>query len=82
MKTIIVKLHPLLTPYEEKQYQEELRESINKQRKTGVIILPNYASYEGAIDDRKCDTCEIAKYTNLEDDDTPCQNCEENDDAD
>lgn len=22
-----------------------------------------------------CDTCEIAKYTNLEDDDSPCQNC-------
>lgn len=24
-----------------------------------------------------CDECEIAKYTNLEDDDTPCQNCGE-----
>lgn len=24
-----------------------------------------------------CDTCEIAKYTNLEDDDTPCLDCEE-----
>lgn len=23
-----------------------------------------------------CDECEIAKYHNLEDDDTPCQNCE------
>lgn len=25
-----------------------------------------------------CNTCEIAKYTNLEDDDTPCLDCEEN----
>lgn len=24
-----------------------------------------------------CDECEVAKYHNLEDDDTPCQNCEE-----
>lgn len=24
----------------------------------------------------KCDTCEIAKYTNLEDDDSPCRDCE------
>lgn len=24
-----------------------------------------------------CDECEIAKHYNLEDDDTPCQNCEE-----
>ena len=24
-----------------------------------------------------CDTCWVARYTNLEDDDTPCQNCEE-----
>ena len=23
-----------------------------------------------------CDECEIAKYNNLEDDDSPCQNCE------
>lgn len=23
-----------------------------------------------------CDTCEIAKYTNLEDDDSPCRDCE------
>ncbi len=22
-----------------------------------------------------CDTCEIAKYTNLEDDDSPCRDC-------
>ena len=26
-----------------------------------------------------CDECEVAKYHNLEDDDTPCQNCEEPD---
>ena len=78
MKTIIVRLHPVLNPYEEKQYQEELRESINKQRKTGVIVLPNYVSYEGAVDDvNPCDTCVIAQTHNLEDDDTPCQNCEE-----
>ena len=27
-----------------------------------------------------CDTCYIAQNYNLEDDDTPCQNCEEPDD--
>lgn len=26
-----------------------------------------------------CNTCWVARYINLEDDDTPCQNCEEPD---
>ncbi len=29
----------------------------------------------------KCENCEVAKYHNLEDDDTPCQNCGEDEDA-
>lgn len=78
MKAIIVKVNPILHKEESERVEQQLRESINRQRGTGVIVLPNYASYEGTVDDANpCDTCEIAKYTNLEDDDTPCLNCEE-----
>lgn len=76
MKTIIVKVTPILRKEESERFEQELRESINRQRGTGVIVLPNYVSYEGTVEDaNSCDTCEIAKYTNREDDDTPCQNC-------
>ena len=76
MKTIIVKVTPILRKEESERFEQELRESINRQRGTGVIVLPNYVSYEGTVEDANpCDTCEIAKYNNLEDNDTPCQNC-------
>jgi len=78
MKTIIVKVNPILRKEESERVEQQLRESINRQRGTGVIVLPNYVSYEGAVDDANpCDTCEIAKYHNLEDDDSPCLDCEE-----
>lgn len=76
MTTIIVKVNYIFHKEESERVEQQLRESINRQRKTGVIVLPNYASYEGTVENQ-CDTCEIAKYTNLEDDDTPCQNCGE-----
>ena len=83
MTTIIVKLLASLSLGDRCRYEKEIAEIINRQRKTGVIVLPNYVSYEGTVDDANpCDTCEIAKYTNLEDDDTPCQNCGEDDNAD
>ena len=80
MKTIIVKVTLILCKEESERIEQQLRESINRQRGTGVIVLPNYVSYEGAIDERKCDNCYIAQNYNLEDDDTPCQNCGEDDD--
>lgn len=79
MNTIIVKVQPFLKDREREILEEELRDSINRQRDTGVVVLPNYVSYEGVVYDRKCDTCYIAQNYNLEDDDTPCQNCEEPD---
>ena len=78
MKTIIVRINPFLEKGTEQAVEEIVRDSINRQRGTGIIVLPNYVSYEGTVDDTNpCDACEIAKYTNLEDDDTPCQNCGE-----
>ena len=47
----------------------------------------NYYDFRGQLvkepyDTNKCDTCPIAATHNLEDDDTPCLNCGEDDNAD
>jgi len=51
MKTIIVKVNLILPKQESEKVEQQLRESINRQRGTGVIVLPNYVSYEGAVDE-------------------------------
>ncbi len=38
---------------------------------------PNCGASMDEVTERKCDTCVIAQTHNLEDDDTPCQNCGE-----
>ena len=75
MTTIIVKLLATLSFADRYRYEKEIAEIINRQRDRGVIVLPNYVSYEGTINDRKCDTCYTAQNYNLEDDDSPCLNC-------
>ena len=77
MTAIIVKVNPMLRKDEQDKIEQELRESINRQRNTGVIVLPNYASFEAEVNAKSCDTCPIAATHNLEDDDSPCLDCGE-----
>jgi hypothetical protein len=43
----------------------------------GYNYCPNCGAKMDEVSERKCDTCYIAQNYNLEDDDTPCQNCGE-----
>lgn len=49
-------------------------------------MTANYCESCGAkmyeVTERKCDTCVIAQTHNLEDDDSPCLDCEEKEDGD
>lgn len=47
---------------------------ILKEREGDITKRPEWCPLEEV---NPCGTCEIAKYNNLEDDDTPCQNCGE-----
>lgn len=76
MKAIIVKLNLILPKQESEKVEQELQESINRQRGTGVIVLPSYVSYEGAVDetepeDTYCteENCEIFNR------DLSCERC-------
>lgn len=47
-----------------------------------VCVIPDWQVEQIAdavVKKLSCDECEVAKYHNLEDDDSPCQNCEEPD---
>lgn len=50
-------------------------------RLEGYVESDDFCNYGIHIEKDKCYECPIAQNYNLEDDDTPCQNCGEDDDA-
>jgi len=56
---------------------EETTETTGWGTRPKYNYCPNCGSRMDEVTERKCDTCVIAQTHNLEDDDTPCRDCEE-----